>query len=152
MTLEDEHGVVHMLVVGAVENAELLLAMRGIVGGVDIQQNLAALADLLSAEANELIEQGLVQAHQIAGRRGILPATERGLGAERFSQLLIGNDLEGGNVLTRGAARRPVPAACDERLGGSAFSPARRKSPPSNSSLARELAEIRAILVPLPEK
>jgi hypothetical protein len=48
----------HMLVVGAVENAELLLAMGGIVGGVDIQQNLAALADLFSAEANELIEQG----------------------------------------------------------------------------------------------
>jgi hypothetical protein len=36
VTLEDEHGVVHMLAVSAVENAELLLAMRGIVGGVDI--------------------------------------------------------------------------------------------------------------------
>jgi hypothetical protein len=93
VTLEDEHGVVHRLVVGAVENAQLLLAMRGIVGGVDIEQDLAALADLLSAEANELIEQGIVQAHQIAGRRRILPATERGLGAERFSQLLIGNNL-----------------------------------------------------------
>ena len=91
--LKDEHGVVHMLAVGAVENAELLLAMRGIVGGVDIEQDLAALADLLSAEANELIEQGIVQEHQIAGRRRILPATERGLGAERCSQLPISDDL-----------------------------------------------------------
>ena len=79
--------------VGPVEDAELLLAMRGIVGGVDIEQDLATLADLLSAEANELIEQSIVQAHQIAGGRRILPATERGLGAERFSQLLIGDDL-----------------------------------------------------------
>src|SRR5579863_3362328 len=46
VTLEDEHGVVHMLVVSPVEDAELLLAMRGIVGGVDIQQDLATLADL----------------------------------------------------------------------------------------------------------
>ena len=93
VTLEDEHGVVHMLVVSAVENAELLLAMRGIVGGVDIQQDLAALADLFSAEAKELIEQGIVQAHQVAGGRRLLPAAERGLGAESFSQLLIGHDL-----------------------------------------------------------
>ena len=54
---------------------------------------MTSLADLFSAEANELIEQGIVQAHQIAGRRRILPATERGLGAERFSQLLISDDL-----------------------------------------------------------
>ncbi len=93
VTFEDEHGVVHMLAVGAVEDAELLLAMRGIVGGVDIQQDLAALADLFSAEAKEQIEQGIVHAHQVAGGRRILPAAERGLGAESFSQLLIGHDL-----------------------------------------------------------
>ncbi len=98
VTLEDEHGVVHVLAVSAIEKAELLLAMRGIVGGIDIQQDLAALADLFSAEANELIEQGIVQAHQIAGGRRILPAAERGLGAERFSQLLISDDLQGGIV------------------------------------------------------
>ena len=70
--------------------------MRGIVGGVDIQQDLAALANLLATEANELIEQGVVQAHQVAGGRRILPAAERGLGAERVSQLLIGDDLQSG--------------------------------------------------------
>ena len=38
--------MVHVLVVGAVEETELLLAMRRIVGGIDVQQNLAALAEL----------------------------------------------------------------------------------------------------------
>lgn len=90
VTLEDEHGVVHMLVVGAVEDAELLLAMRGIVGGVDIQQGLAALANLLAAQANELIEQGVVSSAPSLGRkvhspngsvwagsRALLPASDR---------------------------------------------------------------------------
>ena len=64
-----------MLVVASVEDAELLLAMRGIVGGVDIEQDLAALADLLSAEANELIEQGIVQAHPRRLRRAYRQAS-----------------------------------------------------------------------------
>jgi hypothetical protein len=46
VTLENQHGMVHVLFVGAVEETELLLAVRGIVGGIDVQQNLAALADL----------------------------------------------------------------------------------------------------------
>ena len=74
-----------MLVVGTVEEAELLAAMSGIVGGVDVQQNLAALTDLFSAEANKLIEQGIVQAYQIAARRCILPAADSRLRAERLS-------------------------------------------------------------------
>ena len=32
--------------------------------------------------------------HQIAGRRRVLPAAESGLGSERRSQFLIGDDLE----------------------------------------------------------
>ena len=58
VALEDQHGVIHVLVVGTVEEAKLLLAMRGIVGGIDIEQDLTALADLLATEADELIEQG----------------------------------------------------------------------------------------------
>ena len=56
VALEDQHGVIHVLAVGAVEEAELLLAMGGIVGGIDIQQDLAAFADLLAAETNELLQ------------------------------------------------------------------------------------------------
>lgn len=96
MTLEDEHGVVHMLAVGSIEDAELLLAMRGIVGGVNIQQDLAALTNLLATEANELIQQGISQSHQVASGRKILPTAERGLRTERGSQFLIGDDLQGG--------------------------------------------------------
>ena len=85
-----------MLAVGSVEDAELLLAMRGIVGGVDIEQDLATLANRLATKANELIEQGVVQAHQVTGGRSILPTAERGLRAERGSQPLIGDDLQSG--------------------------------------------------------
>jgi hypothetical protein len=74
VTLEDQRGVVHMLMVARIEKAELLLAMSRIVGGVDIQQDLAALMDLLCAEANVLIEQGIVQAQQIAGGLCIFPS------------------------------------------------------------------------------
>ena len=38
-----------------------------------VELDLAALAYLLSAQARELIEQGITQAHQIAGGRLILP-------------------------------------------------------------------------------
>ena len=57
MTLEDQHGVIHMLAVGAVEKTEYLLAVGRIVGGIDIEQNLAALADLVAAETDELLCQ-----------------------------------------------------------------------------------------------
>ena len=94
MALENQHGVIHVLAVGTVEEAELLLAMSGIVGGIEVEQDLAALADLLPAEADELLPQAVVQAHQIAGRRRVLPTAERGLGSERVSQGLIGDDLQ----------------------------------------------------------
>src|SRR5437667_2433110 len=57
--------VIHVLAVGAVEEAELLLAVGGIVGGIEVEQDLAALADLLAAEADELLTQQVVAAHQI---------------------------------------------------------------------------------------
>jgi hypothetical protein len=47
VAFEDQHGVIHVLAVGAVEKAQLLLAVGGIVGGIDIQQDLAALADFV---------------------------------------------------------------------------------------------------------
>jgi hypothetical protein len=68
--------------------------VSGIVGGIDVQQDLAVLANLLATDADEDFQQGIVQAHQVAGQRGVLPAAERGLGAERISQWLIGDDLQ----------------------------------------------------------
>jgi hypothetical protein len=98
VALEDQHRMIHVLAVSAVEEAELLLAVGRIVGGIEIEQDLAPLADLLAAEADELLPQGIVQAHQIVGRRRVLPAAESGLGSERVSQWLIGDDLQEGIV------------------------------------------------------
>lgn len=77
VALEDEHGVIHVLAVGSVEEAELLLAVRGIVGGIEVEQNLAALADLIAAEADELLAPGVAQTHQIASRGRVLPVSVR---------------------------------------------------------------------------
>lgn len=71
-----------------------LLPVDGIVGGINVQQNLTALGDLLATETKELIQLRVIQAHQIAYRRRVLPATKGGLGAERLSQSLIGDDLQ----------------------------------------------------------
>src|SRR5208337_4323700 len=94
VALEDQHGVIHVLAVSAVEEAELLLAVGGIVGGVEIEQDLAALANLLAAQSDELLPQPVVQAHQITGGRRVLPAAEGGLRAQRVAQFLIGDDLQ----------------------------------------------------------
>src|SRR6059036_2064967 len=48
VTFEDQHGVIHVLAVSAVEEAELLLAVGGIVGGIEVEQDLTALADLVA--------------------------------------------------------------------------------------------------------
>jgi hypothetical protein len=58
VAFQDQHGVIHRLAVSAVEEAELLLAVGGIVGGIEIEQDLAALADLVGAEADERLARG----------------------------------------------------------------------------------------------
>src|SRR5256885_1250395 len=98
VAFEDQHGMIHVLAVGSVEEAELLLAVGRIVGGIEIEQDLAALQDLLAAEADELLAQPVVPAHQIASRRDILPTAEGGLGAERNPEFLIGDELQQGIV------------------------------------------------------
>src|ERR1017187_7140430 len=93
VALEDQHGVIHVLAVSAVEEAELLLAVSGIVGGVEIEQDLAALANLVAAQTDELLQQGVIQAHEIACGWRVLPAAESGLRAQCVSQFLVGDDL-----------------------------------------------------------
>jgi hypothetical protein len=85
--------MIPVLVIGSVEDAELLRAMRGIVGGIDVQQDLAVLANRLATETNELVEQDVVQPHQVAGGRRILAGAQSGLRTERLTQLLVRNDL-----------------------------------------------------------
>jgi hypothetical protein len=70
----------------------------GIVGGVEIEQDLAPLQDLVAAETDELLAQPVVEVHQFAGGRRVLPTAERGLRTERVAQFLIGDDLQHGIV------------------------------------------------------
>jgi hypothetical protein len=69
MPLEDQERVIHVLVVGSIEEAELLLSAGGIVGGIDVEQDFAALPNLLSAEAYEGVEPAIVSA-QMSSRAG----------------------------------------------------------------------------------
>jgi len=57
VALENQHGMIHVLSVSAVEETELLLAVGGIVGGIEIEQDLTTLANLVGTETNELLAQ-----------------------------------------------------------------------------------------------
>jgi len=74
VALEDQHGMIHMLAVSAVEEAELLQAVGGIVGGIEIEQDLAAPADLVAAEANEVLAQQVVEVRPVRGRKARSPS------------------------------------------------------------------------------
>jgi hypothetical protein len=50
MTLKDQQGVIHELVITTIEKAELLLPVRGIVRGIDIEQDLSSFPDLVPAD------------------------------------------------------------------------------------------------------
>jgi len=55
VALENQQGMIHVMVVGAMEEAELLMAVGGIIGGI-VQQNFAALTHLSAAKTDELIQ------------------------------------------------------------------------------------------------
>src|SRR6201984_3052511 len=95
MPLEDQQRVIHVLVAGSIEKAQRLLSVGGIVGGIDVEQDFAALPNLLSAEANEGIEPAIVSADELAGRGRVFPATESRLRTQRLAQRLTGEQLEG---------------------------------------------------------
>jgi hypothetical protein len=95
MPLEDQERVIHVLVVGSIEEAQLLLSVGRIVGGIDIEQDFAALPNLLSAEAYEGVEPAIVRSDELAGRGRVFPATEGGLGTQGLTQGLISEQLEG---------------------------------------------------------
>jgi hypothetical protein len=86
--------MVHVLSVSPVEKTELLLAVGGIVGGVEIEQDLATLADLSGTETDELLAPSVTQMYQIAGAGRVFPAAEGRLRAECIAQFLVGNDLQ----------------------------------------------------------
>jgi hypothetical protein len=60
VTLKDQRGAIHVLVVTTVEETELLLSVRWIVGGIDIEQDLSPFANLFSADLHKPIEQSIL--------------------------------------------------------------------------------------------
>src|SRR5215831_8597305 len=84
VTLEDKHRMIHVLPVAAVKEAELLLTIGGIVGGVEIEQDFAALADLVATEADELLAPSVVQAYQIASIGRVFPGLRVGCEKHRW--------------------------------------------------------------------
>ena len=79
VTLKDQQGVIHVLVVTTVEETELLLAVRWIVGRINIEQDLSPFANLCSADLHKPIKQSILQLEEIARRGRVLPAAERRL-------------------------------------------------------------------------
>ena len=79
VAFEDQQRVVHVLAVATIEEAQLLLPMSWVVGGVDIEQDLAAFSYLFTTDADEPIQQSVLQADDLASRRRVLPTTERRL-------------------------------------------------------------------------
>src|SRR5258708_22466384 len=102
-----------MLVVSAVEEAELLLAVRGVIGGIEVEQNLTALAYLVAAEMDELLDQSVIEVHQVAGARRVLPAAKGGLRAQRVAEFLIGDDLQHGIVSQSVRLSRILASCCE---------------------------------------
>jgi hypothetical protein len=57
-----------------------------IVGGIEIEQDLAAQADLVAAEADEVLAQQVVEVRQFASGRCVLPTAEGGLRAATWDR------------------------------------------------------------------
>src|SRR6516162_11148473 len=94
VALEDQQGVIHVLVVAAVEEAQLLLSVGRIVGGIDIEQDLSSFPNLFPADLHKPIEQSILHMQEVTRRGRVLPTAEGGLGSQRCTQRLIGQNLK----------------------------------------------------------
>ena len=77
VTLKDQQRVIHVLVITTIEETELLLPVRWIVGGINIQQDLSPFANLFSADLHKPIKQSILQLEEIARRGRVRPAADR---------------------------------------------------------------------------
>jgi hypothetical protein len=94
VSLKDQQRVIHVLAISTIKEAELLLSVSGIVGGIDIQQDLSSLANLFPADFQKPIQQSILQSEQIARRRRVLPAAESWLRSEELTQRWLGQNLK----------------------------------------------------------
>jgi hypothetical protein len=56
VTLNDQQGVIHVLIIITIEKAELLLPVSWVVRGIDIKQDLSSFPDLFPADLYKPIE------------------------------------------------------------------------------------------------
>ncbi|MGC1770536.1 MAG: hypothetical protein WA785_19680 [Candidatus Acidiferrales bacterium] len=56
VTLKDQQGMIHVLAIATIKEAELLLSVSRIVGGIDIEQDLSPFADLFTADLHKPIQ------------------------------------------------------------------------------------------------
>ena len=74
VTLKDQQRVIHVLAIATIKEAELLLSVSRIVGGIDIEQDLSPFADLFPANLHKPIQQSILQSEEIARRRASSPS------------------------------------------------------------------------------
>ena len=67
VALKYQQRVIHVLVITTIEEAELLLPVRGIVSGIDIQQDLSSFPDLFSADLHKPIKQSILSLRRSRG-------------------------------------------------------------------------------------
>jgi hypothetical protein len=79
VTLENQQWMIHVLIVGTVEEAKLLMTIGRVIGGIHIQEDLTASSDLWTTDAHEPIEQNLLQQDDLASRGRVFPTTHGGL-------------------------------------------------------------------------
>src|SRR5664279_2364097 len=77
--LEDQQGMIDATIISAVVEAELLLAIGGIGGGVDIQHDLAGGGHAGAAQLRKAATQATIHGHPIALGEAVFPAAEGGL-------------------------------------------------------------------------
>lgn len=90
---EDVERQEAVMTVVTVEETAFLLAVRGVVGGVEVQRDLRR---RLVVAVEELVDQNLLQANQRTSRDAVLQSAERRRTGERsvFPGLLFGRDLQ----------------------------------------------------------
>ena len=109
--LEDEVGQVHVLAVEAVEQGQLLMAVAGVVGGVDVQDQ--PVGRLAGHALEEHLHQQAVDLGDLTGSGGVLEAAEGGLAAEGPG--LVGRDGLQDGVVPQAGVVVGVLVAGDQR-------------------------------------
>ena len=80
VALEDQQGMIHVLVVGTVEEAELLMTIGGVVGGIHIEEDLFRVVGLVDhRRCTNQSSKASCRQDDLASRGCVLPSAHGGL-------------------------------------------------------------------------